>query len=100
MSDVQTESGSQGTWRIRSRFTHAAGLPSEAFVPLLVMTNSRGQGVAERSGNVLRLKAGESVEVELALSLPEQAGGELFVSTVVSHPDSGKSIGRGQYHVA
>jgi hypothetical protein len=66
----------------------------------LVITNSRGQEVAERSGNVLRLKAGESVEVALELSVPEQARGEFFVSMVVSHPDSGKSIGRGQYHVA
>jgi uncharacterized sulfatase len=100
VSDVHTELRSPGTWRIRSRFTHASDLPSEGFVPLLVITNSRGQEVAERSGNVLRLKAGESVEVALELSVPEQARGEFFVSMVVSHPDSGKSIGRGQYHVA
>ena len=100
VSDVHTELRSPGTWRIRSRFTHAAELPSEAFVPLLVITNSRGQEVAERSGKGLSLKPGESVEVELDLSLPRQADGPLFVSMVVSHPDTGKSIGRGQYHVA
>ena len=100
VSDVLTELRAQGTWRIRSRFTHAGDLPSPVFVPLLVMTNSRGQEVAERSGKGLSLKPGESVEVELDLSLPEQPGGQLFVSMVVSHPDTGKSIGRGQYHVA
>ncbi|MEI7785711.1 MAG: LTA synthase family protein [Betaproteobacteria bacterium] len=100
VTDVQTEWRSQGTWRVRSRYTHSADRPSAGFVPLLVITNARGQEVAERSGKFLRLKAGESVEVELELSVPEQAGGELFASMVVSHPDTGKSIGRGQYHVA
>lgn len=86
--------------RVSAWFNHSGDQPSAVFVPLLVVTNASGQEVAERSGPAMRLRPGESREVALNLRRPDLTAGAHFASLVVSHPDSGKPIGRGLYHVA
>jgi uncharacterized sulfatase len=96
--DLRVDSTPADSIQARAVFTHSGDKTSDFFVPLLVITNQAGQQVAERSGQALRLQPGESVEVELSMARPPGSG--LFVSFVVSNPDNGKSMGRGQYHVA
>ncbi len=79
---------------------HAGEQPSPMFVPLLVITDDRGDQQAEFSGPAMSLAAGEVKELTLTMPRPTLGVGAHHLSLVVSHPDTGKSIGRGQYHVA
>jgi hypothetical protein len=100
VSGMQLRSTSGSDLSVSAWFSHSGDTQSPPFVPLLVVTDAQGQQVAERSGAALKLSPGESREVALAMPLPDLKPGEHFVSFVVSHPDTGQSIGRGQYHVA
>jgi hypothetical protein len=79
---------------------HTGDQESAPFVPLLVVTNDKGEELAEVSGHALRLQPGESRELTLNLALPNSFSSRKFVSFVISHPETGKPAGRGQYHVA
>ncbi len=85
---------------VRANLSHAGDQASPVFVPLLVITDARGDQKAEFSGPAMQLAAGENKEVILTMPVPKLGQGEHHLSWVVSHPDTGQSIGRGQYHVA
>jgi hypothetical protein len=74
----------------------------DLFVPLLVLTDTLGQELGEVSGKAIQLPAGQSQSVTLNLKLaqPSLINGRYFFSVIVSHPETGKPIGKGQYHVA
>ncbi|MEN9888461.1 MAG: hypothetical protein RL559_498 [Pseudomonadota bacterium] len=72
---------------------------SPVFVPLLVLSDAQGQQLAEFSGQALRLKAGESQTLSLGMPVADVPSGTYFLSLIVSHPQTGRSIGKGQYHV-
>lgn len=72
---------------------------SPLFVPLLVLSDAQGQQLAESSGRALRLQAGQSQTVSLAMPVANLPAGTYFMSLIVSHPDTGRPIGKGQYHV-
>lgn len=72
---------------------------SPVFVPLLVLTDASGRELAETSGTAMTLDAGQSLPVALSLALAEPPAGPLFLSLIVSHSETGRAIGKGQYHV-
>jgi hypothetical protein len=72
---------------------------SPTFVPLLVVNDAAGRELAEASGQVMHLQAGQSQEVTLSLPPGQWPKGTYYLSWVVSHPQTGQSLGKGQYHV-
>lgn len=91
-----------GKVEVQARFTHHSDKASPVFVPLLVLTDAQGQQWGEVSGKAVRLAAGEVATYALEMRVDPQklATGQHFVAMVVSHPDTGKSMGQGQYRVA
>ena len=81
-------------------FTNAASTQSASFAPLLVITDARGAELGEAAAPVRTLAAGESAKVAIrfdAAKLPR--GGVYFMSMLPSDPQTGRSVGIGQYHV-
>ncbi|HEY5798739.1 MAG TPA: LTA synthase family protein, partial [Burkholderiaceae bacterium] len=87
-----------GKVRVSARFGNRDAQASSAFVPLLVLVDGQGRQLAEASGPALTLAGGASAHVEL--SVAAGGNGPLFVAVIPTHPDTGKAIGEGQYHVA
>ena len=84
----------------RAVFTQHGKEASVKFVPLLVLTDPQGQELGEAYGQAIQLKAGESREVSLTLTPRASSLPSYFAAMVVSHPDTGKPVGQGQYRVA
>ena len=72
---------------------------SAAFVPLLVVSDAGGLELGETAGELQTLAPGASVRVALRAHLGRLPHGTYFVSLIPSHPETGRSIGIGQYHV-
>ena len=85
---------------VQGRFTQQGAQDSPVFVPLLVLSDAQGRELAEASGQATRLQAGQSQAVQLKLPPRDWAAGTYYLSLIVSHPDTGRPIGKGQYHVA
>lgn len=80
-------------------FTNAAATPSPVFVPLVVLTNPKGDELAEGYGKAITLEPGKNVSVKIELFAKGLEAGQYFVSVIPSHPDTGKPVGSGKYHV-
>lgn len=98
-------SGAKGHFDTRGQLT-AKGLfslqgpqDSPTFVPLLVLSDAAGRELAEASGQAMNLQTGQSQELTLSLPPGEWPKGTYYLSWVVSHPQTGRSLGKGQYHV-
>jgi len=72
---------------------------SSPFVPLLVISDAGGLELGETAGEIRTLAPGASVTVALKAKLGRLPHGKYFVSMIPSHPETGRSIGIGQYHV-
>jgi hypothetical protein len=73
---------------------------SRPFVPLLVISDAGGLEVGESAGTLQTLDPGASLKVALPARLGTLPHGTYYVSVIPSHPETGKSIGIGQYRVA
>lgn len=102
VSEVVTRLSTDGTLEAHATLTNASGQPSVVFVPLLVITDTDGRQLGEAYGKAMSLAAGQTVKS--TLTLKRAAGGwepgRHFAALVVSHPDTGRPVGQGQYHVA
>ena len=85
---------------VQGRFTQQGTQDSPLFVPLLVLSDAQGRELAEASGQAMRLQAGQVQTVQLQLPPRDWPAGTHYLSLIVSHPDTGRPIGKGQYHVA
>lgn len=101
VSGTQAFLKDDGYLHVRAAFKFNGKNQSPIFVPLIVMTNKAGNELGEAYGSSLQLQPGEMKEVELKLKLADKRliHGDYFVAAIVSHPDTGKSIGQGEYHV-
>jgi hypothetical protein len=68
-------------------------------VPLLVISDAGGLEVGEAAGELQTLAPGATLKVALPAKLGKLPHGTYFVSMIPSHPETGRSIGIGQYHV-
>jgi len=84
--------------RISAQFANRGDAGSPAFVPLLVVTDANGRELGESYGKATKLASNTGVDVDLKMKLKLPAG-TYFASVIVSHPDTGKPIGQGQYHI-
>jgi Sulfatase len=103
VSQTQAQLQADGQVNARGLFSLQGEQASPVFVPLLVLTDAQGRELAEVSGPAMTLKAGQSQEVALSLraqALPSNGSeAPVFVALIVSHPETGRPIGKGQYHV-
>ena len=66
---------------------------------LLVITNEHGLELGETTGEVRTLAAGEAATLSLRPDLKKLPPGTYYLSVIPSNPETGHSIGVGQYHV-
>lgn len=88
-----------GALTVEATFTNSADVESRAFAPLLVITDERGLELGETTGEVRTLAAGEAVSLSLRPDLKKLPPGTYYLSVIPSNPETGHSIGVGQYHV-
>jgi hypothetical protein len=84
---------------IEATLTNQGSTASQPFVPLLVLSDAGGLEIGESAGRVQTLEAGATLKVALPAKLGRLPHGTYFVSVIPSHPETGRSIGIGQYHV-
>jgi hypothetical protein len=72
---------------------------SRPFVPLLVISDAGGLELGETAGELQTMAPGASLRVALRAKLGKLPHGTYYVSVIPSHPETGRSIGIGQYHV-
>ena len=99
VSGAQGRFDTQGQLTARGLFSLQGAQESPTFVPLLVLNDAAGRELAEASGQAMHLQAGQSQEVTLSLPSGQWPKGTYYLSWVVSHPQTGQSLGKGQYHV-
>jgi len=84
---------------VEATFVNNGKTPSAAFVPLLVVSDAGGLELGETPGEIRTLAPGATLKVTLKAVLGRAPHGRYFVSVIPSHPQTGRSIGIGQYHV-
>lgn len=99
VSGLQAQFDAEGRLQARGLFHQQGPEPSPVFVPLLVLSDATGRDLAEASAPAVRLASGQSEQIELSLKPTALPAGTYYLSMLVSHPDTGRSIGKGQYHV-
>lgn len=99
VSGAQGRFDTQGQLTAKGLFSLQGPQDSPTFVPLLVLNDAAGRELAEASGQAILLQAGQSQEVTLSLPSGQWPKGTYYLSWVVSHPQTGQSLGKGQYHV-
>jgi len=84
--------------RLSAQFANRGDAISPEFVPLLVITDASGRELGESYGKATKLAPATGADVELRIKLKLPAG-TYFASVIVSHPNTGKPLGQGQYHI-
>lgn len=84
---------------IEATIVNQGATASSPFVPLLVISDAGGLELGETAGDIQTLAPGASVKVALKAKLGRLPHGKYFVSMIPSHPETGRSIGIGQYRV-
>lgn len=76
-------------------------VPSAVFVPLVVLSDAKGNEIAEVSAQARQLSPHGQQLIDLHLPVPRTLcpPSQCFLSVVISDPQTGKPIGQGQYHV-
>ncbi len=88
-----------GALVVEASITNGGKAASRPFAPLLVISNEHGLELGETTGEVRALGSGETMRVSLRPDLKRLPPGTYYLSVIPSDPDSGHSIGVGQYHV-
>lgn len=88
-----------GALVVEASFSNQAGTSSRMFTPLLVVSDASGRELGEVTGRAQTLGAGAAQKIVLRFSRRQLAKGSYFVSMLPAHPDTGRPVGVGQYHV-
>jgi hypothetical protein len=97
VSGVRRRPGAEGV--VEAVIVNQGTTASAAFVPLLVVSDAGGLELGETAGDIQTLAPGASVRVALPAKLGRLPHGKYFVSMIPSHPETGRPVGIGQYHV-
>ena len=90
--------GPDGAALVEATLHNQSTAASRAFVPLLVISDAGGLEVGEAAGEPQAMEAGATLKLALPARLGKMRHGSYFVSVIPSHPETGRSIGIGQYH--
>ena len=99
VSGMRVSGAPGGPKQVVARFANRDPKATPEFVPLMVVTDDKGRELREVYGKATKLPASGALEIELALPVLKLAPGKYFLSVIPSHPDNGKPVGAGQYHV-
>jgi hypothetical protein len=91
--------GRDGETMIEATLSNQSTSVSRPFVPLLVLSDAGRLAIGETAGTLQTLEAGASLKVALPARLGKLPHGTYYISVLPSHPETGRSIGIGQYHV-
>ena len=91
--------GPDGATMVEATMRNESTTGSRPFVPLLVISDAGGLEIGESAGEAQTLAPGAALKVALPARLGKLPHGTYFVSVIPSHPETGRSIGIGQYHV-
>jgi phosphoglycerol transferase MdoB-like AlkP superfamily enzyme len=91
--------GADGAVVVEATMRNESTTGSRPFVPLLVISDAGGLEIGESAGELQTLEPGATLKVALPARLGKLPHGTYFVSVIPSHPESGRSVGIGQYHV-
>jgi len=83
----------------QATFVNHGATRSPQFVPLFVVANEHGLELGETAAAARTLEPGESATITWQPDLRKVVPGTYFVSALPAHPDTGRSLGVGQYHV-
>jgi hypothetical protein len=89
----------EGQAVIEATMNNQSASKSRPFVPLLVISDAGGMEVGETAGELQTMAPGASLKVALRAKLGKLPHGTYYVSVIPSHPETGRSVGIGQYHV-
>jgi hypothetical protein len=90
----------QGEAVVEATMTNGSTTNSRPFVPLLVISDAGGLEIGETAGELQTLAPGAALKIALRAKLGKLPHGTYYVSVIPSHPETGRSVGIGQYHVA
>lgn len=99
LEEVKLERTGRNAAQIVATYVNGDNAASRIFTPLAVLTGGDGRELGEGYGTSIQLNAHERREVLFSITLPSLSPGRYFVSVLASDPDSGKSFGRGRYHI-
>jgi hypothetical protein len=91
--------GPDGAVMVEATIRNESTTGSRPFVPLLVISDAGGLEIGESAGELQTLEPGAALKVALPAKLGKLPHGTYFVSVIPSHPETGRSVGIGQYHV-
>jgi hypothetical protein len=100
VSATRTRRAANGDLLVTARFANRAARATPVFVPLLVISDDKGRELAEAYGKALKLDAAGAATQVLTVGRAKLSQPVLFASMIPSHPDNGKPLGSGQYHVS
>ena len=89
-----------GELSIEVTFSNSGKTASERFVPLIVITDAKGHELSESYGTAMQLQASKETTLTLPVKLQGIKSGNYFMSVLPAHPDTGKPVGSGRYHIA
>jgi hypothetical protein len=92
-------SGDGAVLAMEAVFTNESSTRSAQFAPLLVLSDAAGKELREASGPARQLGGRESAKVALRIDSAALPHGIYYLSMLPSDPDTGRSIGVGQYRV-
>jgi phosphoglycerol transferase MdoB-like AlkP superfamily enzyme len=84
---------------MEATFTNQSKRRSAQFAPLLVVSDAKGKELFEVTGAARRLDGGAGEKIVLRVDTAKLARGVYYLSMLPSDPETGRSIGVGQYHV-
>ena len=84
--------------QVRATFVNTGGRPSQAFIPLLVVTDANGRELGEASDKPLQLIAGDARTLQLTLP-SNLLSADHFLAVVPADPNTGKRVGDGVFHM-
>ena len=58
-----------------------------------------GKEIMESYGNPVAIDSNAEKSVAMPLNINNLTAGEYFISVIPSHPDTGKPVGTGRYHI-
>jgi uncharacterized sulfatase len=89
----------QGELAVDATFLNGAPTASPTFVPLLVLSDANGKQVGEAYGKAFTLDPARNLRAHLALGAAKLPPGTYYAAVIPSHPDTGKAVGIGRYHL-
>ena len=89
----------KNTIKLSVVFKNNGDVESQLFIPLLVISDINGKEIMESYGHPLAIDSNAEKSVEMSANINNLTAGEYFISVIPSHPDTGKPVGTGRYHI-